>query len=101
MRLNIAHRPENTQDVQTAYRELTQEAFAAWIVLCAAGGWFKGRRLVSEHLGLGYRRTNGICRELFHKGYMEIETEPGVAKKTTLKICTAARFDRSAIVVRL
>lgn len=100
MRLFSAHRPQSTHDTRKAYRELSQEAFAAWIVLCAGGGHYTGRTAVAEYLSLSYRQSNELLRELLNKGYVDIERE-GVAKKSIVKVRLAAMFERSALVVRV
>lgn len=73
--------------IEVAYRELTQEGFAAWMRLMIATDveLAAGRAKFAEMLRYKERRSNEVLRELHLKGYIAFDSQRGRLTKIIIR----------------
>jgi hypothetical protein len=101
MGIEPTYRPPLAQRIEDGYRELSQEAFAAWLMLCSVGAPVKGRGGVAKVLGLSYRRSNFLVRELRNKGYVDVKPSTAPSLPTSIFVVRQAVAGARSWIIRL
>lgn len=66
--------------LETAFEELSVQAFACWIRIMTIPGWelTLGRNHIADKLSISVRRLSRYLHELSDKGYLRMIKRPGL-----------------------